>query len=95
MPPEEFKERLARGEALNLVDVRTPGEFEDFNLGGILLPMDELLLRVKVIEHLANEEVILICGTGLQSSIATKILLKKGFQHVKNLEGGLEAWLAL
>ena len=92
---EEFKRHLDKKEILNLVDVRTPREVEDFNLGGIHIPMDELLLRIDQIEHLQNQELILICGTGLLSGIAVKILTKKGFKHVHNLEGGIEAYLSL
>ena len=95
MSAEEFKYRLDNKEILNLVDVRTPSEFEDFNLGGIHLPMDELLLRIGQIENLQNQELILICGTGLLSDIAVKVLVKKGFKHVHNLEGGIEAYLSL
>lgn len=95
MSAEEFKHRLDSKEILNLVDVRTPSEFEDFNLGGIHLPMDGLLLRINQIEHLQNQELILICGTGLLSGIAVKILAKKGFKHAHNLEGGIEAYLSL
>ncbi|MFN8355239.1 MAG: rhodanese-like domain-containing protein [Spirosomataceae bacterium] len=95
MSVKELQRRLASGEVLNLVDVRTPGEFEDFNIGGISLPMDDLLLRIDQLESLKNQEVILLCGVGLQSHIATKILAKKGFEQVEHLEGGLEAYLSL
>ena len=64
-------------------------------MGGIQIPLDELLLDINKIEHLKNEEIVIICYTGLQSEIACKILAKKGFSKVQNLEGGLEAYLFL
>jgi rhodanese-related sulfurtransferase len=88
----EFKNRLPN---LNILDIRTPYEIEEFDMGGIQIPLDELLLNLKTIEHLKNEEIVVICYTGLQSEIACKILQKRGFKKVQNLEGGLEEYLAL
>jgi rhodanese-related sulfurtransferase len=90
--PEEFKARLSE---LTILDIRTPYEIEDLDMGGIQIPLDELLLNLEQIEYLKNQEVIIICYTGLQSKIAQKILEKRGFQNLRNLEGGLEAYLEL
>lgn len=90
--PKEFQDRFSE---LMILDIRTPYEIEEFNLGGIQIPLDELLLNIEQIEHLKNQEIVIICFTGLQSRIAQKILEKKGFQHLVNLEGGLEAYLNL
>lgn len=90
--PKEFKDRFSE---LTLLDIRTPYEIEELDLGGIQIPLDELLMNIKQIEHLNNQEVIIICYTGLQSKIAQKILEKRGFKNLKNLEGGLEAYLTL
>ncbi len=90
--PKEFKDRLSE---LTILDIRTPYEIEDFDMGGIQIPLDELLLNLEQIEHLKNQELIIICYTGLQSKIAQKILEKRGFKLLRNLEGGLEAYLNL
>jgi rhodanese-related sulfurtransferase len=88
----EFKNRLAH---LKILDIRTPYEIEEFDMSGIQIPLDELLLNLETIEYLKNEEIIVICYTGLQSEIACKILKKRGFIKVQNLEGGLEEYLSL
>ena len=90
--PKEFKDRFTE---LTLLDIRTPYEIEELNLGGIQIPLDELLMNVEQIENLKNQEVIIICYTGLQSEIAQRNLKKRGFQHLRNLEGGLEEYLKL
>lgn len=90
--PKEFKERFSE---LIILDIRTPYEIEEFDLDGIQIPLDELLLNFEQIEHLKNQEVIIICYTGLQSKIAQKILEKRGFTHLRNLEGGVDAYLNL
>lgn len=92
MSAEEFKNRLSE---LTILDIRTPYEIEEWDLGGIQIPLDELLLNLKMIESLKTQEIVIICHTGLQSEIARKILEKRGFEHLQNLEGGLAALLAL
>ncbi|MFT4030908.1 MAG: rhodanese-like domain-containing protein [Siphonobacter sp.] len=93
--PEEFKKRLEQ-EELNILDIRTPYERDDFSVGGLAIPMDELLLRINEIpDNWKQKEVIVICGTGMQSAIATRILGKRGFEHPRNLDGGLVAYLGI
>jgi rhodanese-related sulfurtransferase len=38
----ELKKRIDSGETLNIVDVREPHEHEEFNIGGILVPLGEI-----------------------------------------------------
>ncbi|MES2520211.1 MAG: rhodanese-like domain-containing protein [Bacteroidota bacterium] len=90
--PQEFKERLSE---LTILDIRTPYEIEEFDMGGFQIPLDELLLSLEKIESLKNQEIIIICYAGLQSEIACKILTKRGFLNLRNLAGGLEAYLTL
>lgn len=90
MSPSAFKNRFPD---LNILDIRTPYEIEEFDMGGMQIPLDELLLNLETIAHLKNQEIVIICYTGLQSEIACKILGKRGFSNVQNLEGGLEAYL--
>jgi len=90
--PREFKDRFSE---LTILDIRTPYEIEELDLGGIQIPLDELLLNAEKLDFLKNQEIIIICYAGLQSKIAQKILEKRGFKNLKNLEGGLEAYLAL
>ena len=88
----EFKKRFSE---LTILDIRTPYEIEEFDLGGIQIPLDELLLDINKIEHLKSQEIVIICYTGLQSEIACKILSKRGFLNVQSLEEGLEKYLNL
>ena len=91
--PEEVKERLDKGEQLNLLDVREPHEHADFNIGGILLPLGRVQqLDTDEIEPLKNEEVIVYCRSGNRSGMASMILESAGFTNVKNLTGGMLAW---
>jgi rhodanese-related sulfurtransferase len=91
--PEEVKERLDKGEKLNLIDVRQPEETAEYNIGGIALPLGNIQnLQVDDIEDLKNEEVILYCRSGNRSGIAAMLLDQIGFYNTKNLTGGMLAW---
>lgn len=90
---EEVKKRMDAGEKLNLVDVREPFENEEFNIGGILLPLGDIqATMVDEIESLKDEEVILYCRSGNRSGQAAMILEMLGFTNTKNLTGGMLAW---
>lgn len=91
--PEEVKERLDKGEKLNLVDVRQPEETAEYNIGGIALPLGNIQnMQIEDIENLKNEEVIVYCRSGNRSGIAAMILDHAGFSNTKNLTGGMLAW---
>jgi len=91
--PEEVKERLDKGEKLNLVDVRQPEETAEYNIGGIALPLGNIQnMQIEDIEGLKNDEVILYCRSGNRSGIAAMILDQMGFSNTKNLTGGMLSW---
>jgi rhodanese-related sulfurtransferase len=90
---DELKQRLDKGEQLNLIDVREPHENADFNIGGLLLPLGKVqTMQVDDIEHLKGEEVIVYCRSGNRSGQAALILDTLGFTNVKNLTGGMLSW---
>jgi rhodanese-related sulfurtransferase len=91
--PEEVRERMQKGESLNLVDVREPQENADFNIGGQLVPLGNIRnMQVEELENLKEKEVIMYCRSGNRSGQAAMILETMGFQNVKNLSGGMLAW---
>lgn len=90
---EEVKKRLDDGEELNLVDVREPNEREEFNIGGVLVPLGDIrAMQVDELEDLKDKEVILYCRSGNRSGQAAMILETMGFTNTKNLVGGMLAW---
>lgn len=89
---QELKERLDNGEKINLVDVREEYEYEEDNIGGLLIPLGEIADRLDELEHLKNEEVIVQCRSGRRSETAQKFMQGQGFTNVRNLIGGMLAW---
>ena len=91
---EEVKARLDAGESLHLVDVREPSEHAEFNIGGVLLPLGRVRnLDTDDIDKWKDEEVICYCRSGNRSGQACMILEAAGFKNVKNLSGGMLAWM--
>ena len=90
--PEEVKERLDKGEQLNLLDVREPHERAEFNIGGIHIPLGQVMMQADELDNLKNQEVIVYCRSGNRSGQAAMILETMGFTNAKNLSGGMLAW---
>ena len=92
----ELQERLAKGEKLNLVDVREPSENQEFNIGGELIPLGKIQrMEVAGLEMLKDQEIICYCRSGNRSGQACQILDMLGFTNTKNLQGGMLAWKQL
>jgi rhodanese-related sulfurtransferase len=90
----ELKERLDKGEKLNVFDVREVHEYEEFNIGATLIPLGELPGRISELAHLKNEEVIVHCRSGARSGQAKMFLEDAGFTNVRNVLGGMLDWRA-
>ncbi|HTM65840.1 MAG TPA: rhodanese-like domain-containing protein [Flavipsychrobacter sp.] len=90
---EELKRRMDAGEQLNIVDVREPDENAEFNIGGILMPLGNILtMQVDELEDHKDDELIVYCRSGNRSMQACLFLETMGFSNCKNLTGGMNAW---
>ncbi|XZF15363.1 rhodanese-like domain-containing protein [Chitinophagaceae bacterium MMS25-I14] len=89
----ELKERLDAGEKLNIIDVREPDEYAEYNIGVKLVPLGQIMsMQVDDLEPLKNEELIIHCRSGKRSMQACMMLETMGFTNVKNVTGGILAW---
>ena len=80
------------GNSVELIDVRTAAEREDFNIGGMHVPADKIL---GYFEHAdKNIKTLLYCASGKRSGEAVKSIKNKfPGANVFSLEGGIKAWL--
>ena len=77
-------------EGIQLVDVRTTGEFAQGSIpGAVNIPVDELRTRLSEVNR---DRVIVTCQVGMRGHTATSLLRENGF-NVSNLDGGYETWL--
>ncbi len=89
--PREVAERQRRGEPVELIDVRDPVEQQVSALPGARsIPLEQILHRSSELEP--DKEYVLFCRTGARSARAVRLLAEAGFQRVKNLVGGINAW---
>ncbi|MDG0871353.1 rhodanese-like domain-containing protein [Paenibacillus thiaminolyticus] len=90
----ELRNRLQRGEVLNMIDVR---EDEEVALGMIPgakhIPMNEIPERLQEIDP--AEETIFICRSGYRSERVCEYLQHLGRDNAVNLEGGMLSWAEL
>ena len=90
---EQLKARMDAGEKINLLDVREPHEYAEFNIGGKLFPLGKIQsMQIEDIEDLRNEEVIINCRSGKRSMMACMILEQMGFTNTVNVVGGVLDW---
>jgi rhodanese-related sulfurtransferase len=92
---EELKDRMDKGEKLNVIDVREPHEYEEFNIGAQLMPMNTVPTRLDELSPLKDQEIILHCRSGNRSGQVKMFLQDNGFSNVRNLLGGMLEWQSL
>jgi MoaD family protein len=89
---EELKAKLDRGEDVRVLDVREPNEFQICRIpGSTLIPLGELSNRTAEIDR--DRELIVHCKMGGRSAKAVALLQERGFTRVRNLTGGILAWI--
>ena len=90
MSPEELKKKLDKKEVV-LIDVREPFEHDICHIEGAkLIPLGDLMNRIDELNP--EENIVLHCHHGGRSMRALQMLQAKGFQKLKNLTGGIDAW---
>jgi hydroxyacylglutathione hydrolase len=88
MSVHELNERKS---SLQVLDVRSPGEWKKGRIPGaqhIFVP--ELHNRMKELDR--KKPTAVYCGSGYRASIATSILKRQGFRELWNVPGSWEAW---
>ncbi len=88
----QLKEMQETNQEFLLLDVRETFEYEFTNIGGELIPLDQLPTRVDEIESYKDKPIIVMCRSGSRSARACEFLSRNGFNDVKNLKGGINDW---
>jgi rhodanese-related sulfurtransferase len=89
--PRDLADRLAAGEPVYLLDVRTREEFETVKLPGARLFTQELMQEILGKTDRKNLFVV-YDHTGARSMDAAAYFQGHGFENVKSLRGGIDAY---
>jgi len=77
-----------------VLDVRTQLEYDNGHLeGATLIPVQVLSERLAELKDQEDEPVLVYCHTGNRSTVAAKMLIDNGFQHVINMRHGIREWV--
>ncbi len=87
---EDLKQKLDAKDDVFVLDVREPHEYSAGNIGGHLIPLNDLPKRVRELDP--QKETVVHCRSGMRSTKAVEFLQANGFKNVKNLIGGMLAW---
>lgn len=75
-----------------LVDVREASEVaEGYIEGAIHIPVRELTANLDKLPA-KDQPIVIYCGSGHRSAIATTALLALGYKNVRSMTGGINAW---
>ena len=92
VPPAAFEKEMADNPG-QVVDVRTPKEFTSGHIDGaanLHIYDQDFPTRLDSLDK--DETVYVYCKAGGRSAEAVTTLENKGFKHIVELEGGLDAW---
>jgi adenylyltransferase/sulfurtransferase len=93
--PKELKERMDKGNAPYLLDIREPHEIEicsiKYEPAGHI-PMQQLPQRFQELDAYRDKDLVIYCRSGGRSANVCNFLRAQGFQSVINLSGGILAW---
>lgn len=85
-----FRKWQAERKDFLLIDVREYWERELFHIGGIHIPMEEVISRRNEIPR--ERPAVFYCEKGIRSQIIIQRLEDLGYRNLYNLAGGMKAW---
>jgi molybdopterin/thiamine biosynthesis adenylyltransferase/rhodanese-related sulfurtransferase len=93
LAPRELAARLARGDAIDVLDVREPWEHRIAQLpSSRLVPMNAVPQAAPAMDR--DREIVVACHHGMRSLAVADWLKANGFRRVWNLAGGIDRWSA-
>jgi rhodanese-related sulfurtransferase len=95
LDPKEVQKRMAAGEPIRLIDVRTPVEYRVVHaIGAELLPLRAMNESNTCGLTKEGQQLALICAAGPRSRTAAESCAKRGVENIIVVRGGTDAWVA-
>ena len=90
--PTEFAQKIET-EKGQIIDVRTPKEYKSGYIdGAVNIHLYDKDFGKQIDKLDKNETVYVYCKAGGRSAEAVEIMQEKGFKHIGELDGGMDAW---
>jgi rhodanese-related sulfurtransferase len=86
---QQLQEWILAQKKFVLIDVRETFEHEHFNIGGINIPLNELMNNFNQLPQ--DTDIVLYCAKGIRSVIAIQKLETKGYTQLYNLSSGISS----
>jgi len=92
--PKQLHDAVQAGQAVELIDVRTPVEFREVHVSFARnVPLDQLdAAQIAAGRNGSTQPLYVICRSGSRGKQACEKLVSTGLTHVINVEGGTQAW---
>lgn len=88
----DLKTRLDQGEDLHILDVRSIFEYARGHIkGSVNMDIGALMAQINAIPK--DRPIAVICASGGRSSMGCRMLMRRGFNNVYNVRGGMGAWV--
>lgn len=94
MSVRDLQERLSRGSAVTVLDVRTAREWDAGHIEGAMhVPVGDVTARIGELPR--DSDIAVICEGGFRSGLASSLVERSGRGSVMNVVGGMSAYRAL
>jgi len=91
---QQIEELQQQNNTVNLIDIRTPAEYDKMHVPGALNVPAETIAE-NITKFTANDTIVCICNKGQErSQNAAETIASMGFANVFYLEDGTFGWLA-
>jgi len=93
--PKELRAKIDNNDTFQLIDVREEHDFEDFNIGGINIPLGQIFSSLDKID--TDKPVILICNSGRKTAAIIHTINRKldlNTNSIFTLKGGIPSYVA-
>jgi rhodanese-related sulfurtransferase len=94
LAPADLRAWLATDDAVRVLDVRSPAEFEAVHIPGAYNVPLHLLREHREELRIHLDQAVLVCRSGMRAAQAEQLLAEVGMPNVHVLDGGMLAWQA-
>ncbi|GER91616.1 sulfurtransferase [Dictyobacter vulcani] len=89
----DVEELLHDGNAVKIIDVRTPAEYQSMHIpGSYNVPLDQLPEHKTELANAISVPVVLVCRSGARAEQAAKVFDTTSLEQFHVLRGGITAW---